>query len=191
MISATSGALPHVGAAADVNGRLTMQGFENGVAYWRIGTRWPADFHNAFYEELAEQHPHANFDLAWWRTFLAASGGLLATITSPGLRCTGTVKKEPLAASRTSTITTPPPVTTTHPNPRDSFERAAAAVRVLSKADTRPAISTTRRSIPRSTGHMQRIQVLRAGSLHHLLSHVDRPPPHPDTNQQVGDGPVA
>jgi hypothetical protein len=48
---------------------LTMHEFERGVAYWRQSTRWPADFHNAFYARLAEQNPHGEFTEAWWQQF--------------------------------------------------------------------------------------------------------------------------
>ncbi len=48
---------------------LTVREFENGVAYWRDRTRWPADFHNAFYSRLADQNPHGKFTVAWWETF--------------------------------------------------------------------------------------------------------------------------
>jgi hypothetical protein len=48
---------------------LTMREFEDGVAYWRDSTRWPSDFHNAFYGRLADQDPHGRFTEAWWATF--------------------------------------------------------------------------------------------------------------------------
>jgi hypothetical protein len=48
---------------------LTMREFGDGIAYWRDSTRWPADFHNAFYGRLADQNPHGEFAVEWWETF--------------------------------------------------------------------------------------------------------------------------
>jgi hypothetical protein len=48
---------------------LTMHEFKRGVAYWET-TRWPKDFHNGFYGDLAQQDPRGNFTEAWWQGFL-------------------------------------------------------------------------------------------------------------------------
>lgn len=48
---------------------LTTHELERGVAYWRLSTRWPADFHNRFYARLAEQNPHGQFTETWWQQF--------------------------------------------------------------------------------------------------------------------------
>ena len=36
-----------------------------GVAFWRKRA-WPADFHNADYQNWVRQDPHGNFTLSWW-----------------------------------------------------------------------------------------------------------------------------
>jgi hypothetical protein len=38
-----------------------------GVAFWR-NHQWPADFHNADYQDWARQDPHGNFTPTWWHT---------------------------------------------------------------------------------------------------------------------------
>jgi hypothetical protein len=45
---------------------VTMEEFERGVAVWGT-TRWPTDFHNAFYADLAEANPRGRFTEAWWQ----------------------------------------------------------------------------------------------------------------------------
>ena len=42
-----------------------MRELAAGVAFWRKRA-WPADFHNADYQEWARQDPHGNFTLSWW-----------------------------------------------------------------------------------------------------------------------------
>jgi predicted DNA-binding protein len=42
-----------------------MRELAAGVAFWRKHT-WPADFHNADYQEWARQDPHGDFTLSWW-----------------------------------------------------------------------------------------------------------------------------
>lgn len=49
---------------------LTIQEFENGVAYWKDQTTWPDDFHNRFYARLAAESPNGQFTAAWWMPFL-------------------------------------------------------------------------------------------------------------------------
>lgn len=48
------------GAAADPLRELRV-----GIAYWRSRS-WPADLHNACYDEWARQNPHGNFTVEWW-----------------------------------------------------------------------------------------------------------------------------
>jgi hypothetical protein len=42
-----------------------MRELAAGVVFWRKRL-WPADFHNADYQEWARQDPHGNFTLSWW-----------------------------------------------------------------------------------------------------------------------------
>ena len=49
---------------------LTIDEFERGVTYWRNETKWPHDFHNAFYKEMAVANPRGVFDDFWWAGFL-------------------------------------------------------------------------------------------------------------------------
>jgi len=48
---------------------LNRKDFDRGVAYWRR-RKWPADFHNAFYREMANRDPHGDFNDDWWADFL-------------------------------------------------------------------------------------------------------------------------
>ena len=48
---------------------LTSREFEQGAEYWTTATRWPADFHNVFYGQMAERNPNGAFDSAWWQPF--------------------------------------------------------------------------------------------------------------------------
>jgi hypothetical protein len=48
---------------------LTVAELNAGITYWRT-TRWPQDFHNAFYGEMAEANPNGNFTPQWWSGFL-------------------------------------------------------------------------------------------------------------------------
>ncbi|WP_447925129.1 hypothetical protein [Georgenia muralis] len=48
---------------------MTVQQFNDGVEVWLAG-RWPRDFHHDFYTRLAAEHPHGNFTLEWWSTFI-------------------------------------------------------------------------------------------------------------------------
>lgn len=49
---------------------LTIKELEEGIRYWR-GTKWPPDFHNAFYEdEWAAVQRHPLFNEAWWDRFV-------------------------------------------------------------------------------------------------------------------------
>jgi hypothetical protein len=80
---------------------LTMQELENGIAYWRNGTKWPADFHNAFYGELADQDPHGNFDLAWWQTFSRHLSAWRANRPLSGRELTANAEREFEALTQT------------------------------------------------------------------------------------------
>jgi len=48
---------------------LTSAEFERGVTYW-LATRWPRDFHNSFYRNMADANPCGAFDDVWWADFL-------------------------------------------------------------------------------------------------------------------------
>lgn len=47
---------------------LTIEQLEKGIEYWHL-TRWPKDFHNSFYEEMASKNPNGNFTVDWWDDF--------------------------------------------------------------------------------------------------------------------------
>jgi hypothetical protein len=49
-----------VGAAGD-----SLRELRDGIAYWH-SRPWPADLHNACYDEWATQNPHGNFTIEWW-----------------------------------------------------------------------------------------------------------------------------
>ncbi|MGI5152339.1 hypothetical protein ACQEVC_39205 [Plantactinospora sp. CA-294935] len=44
--------------------------FAAGVRWWQTRTRWPNDFHNRTYVELANQNPDGEFLDDWWPAFL-------------------------------------------------------------------------------------------------------------------------
>lgn len=48
---------------------LTSAELERGVEYW-LAKKWPRDFHNGFYQCMADKNPHGAFDDAWWEDFL-------------------------------------------------------------------------------------------------------------------------
>jgi hypothetical protein len=58
----------HVSQNGGMTLPLTAGELECGVRYWR-GTKWPQDFHHAFYQEMAYANPDGAFDLKWWESF--------------------------------------------------------------------------------------------------------------------------
>lgn len=48
---------------------LTITELSEGIAYWR-NTRWPQDFHRAFYSRMQAANPQGRFTQDWWDTFL-------------------------------------------------------------------------------------------------------------------------
>jgi hypothetical protein len=42
-----------------------LRELRDGIAYWHSRS-WPADLHNACYDEWARQNPHGNFTIEWW-----------------------------------------------------------------------------------------------------------------------------
>jgi hypothetical protein len=53
---------------------LTISELNAGIAYWRT-TRWPQDFHNAFYQRMKATNPNGNFTAIWWSGFLPILSG--------------------------------------------------------------------------------------------------------------------
>jgi hypothetical protein len=50
---------------ASLESAAAMRELVVGVEFWRKHA-WPADFHNADYQQWARQDPHGNFTLSWW-----------------------------------------------------------------------------------------------------------------------------
>lgn len=48
---------------------LTLTELNAGIAYWRK-TRWPQDFHGAFYSRMQAANPRGCFTQEWWSIFL-------------------------------------------------------------------------------------------------------------------------
>jgi hypothetical protein len=49
---------------------LTIDQLQNGISYWRGSTKWPRDFHNAYYkDELPAVRPNGVFNEEWWDRF--------------------------------------------------------------------------------------------------------------------------
>ncbi|MEV0453812.1 hypothetical protein [Catellatospora methionotrophica] len=46
---------------------IDPEDFASGVAWWRT-RRWPWDFHNRDYRQMAAENPDGRFDAAWWAT---------------------------------------------------------------------------------------------------------------------------
>ena len=57
---------------------LALTEFERGVAYW-LTTTWPPDFHNGFYQTMADANPQGRFNEAWWKDFLPVLRAWVAT----------------------------------------------------------------------------------------------------------------
>ena len=53
---------------------LTVDELNSGISYWRT-TRWPQDFHNAFYQQMVAANPNGNFTATWWSGFLPILSG--------------------------------------------------------------------------------------------------------------------
>ena len=45
-----------------------LRELRDGIAYWHSRS-WPADLHNACYDEWAGQNPHGNFTIEWWNQY--------------------------------------------------------------------------------------------------------------------------
>ncbi len=56
------------------NMSLTIDELNAGISYWRT-TRWPQDFHNAFYCDMARANPNGTFTPKWWDGFLPILSG--------------------------------------------------------------------------------------------------------------------
>jgi len=48
---------------------LTRAECDRGIEYW-FATKWPRDFHLAFYRDMTAANPHGKFDDVWWSRFL-------------------------------------------------------------------------------------------------------------------------
>jgi hypothetical protein len=49
---------------------LTIGQLKQGISYWRRDTKWPRDFHNEYYQDLAAINPRGGFNQRWWEQFL-------------------------------------------------------------------------------------------------------------------------
>jgi hypothetical protein len=45
-----------------------MRELADGVTFWR-SRWWPSDFHNAAYEQWAQENPNGDFTLEWWKRY--------------------------------------------------------------------------------------------------------------------------
>jgi hypothetical protein len=59
---------------------LDQSELDAGFGFWGT-TKWPADFHNAFYRTMQEANPLGAFDMRWWSAFFPVLRDWSATRT--------------------------------------------------------------------------------------------------------------